>query len=401
MLILCSPGGTGKSCLANEYGHQIKTKENGCIVRWINADTADKFETSFRQLARLFDIPYVEILDSNDLIDHLISKIISLENKFIFILDNVEEYELIEYLSVRLSDLSENLIKVLITSRNKNIPNYFNKEHIIEIEAFNLEETNLYLEKHLTVFNDLNITQKERLIELVKVKDKILPTKLELTVLHINENLLGYEVNDLLNEMKVNSNTLEYVFIRLPIKARQILAYCAFLDPSFISLNIINKIFGETEVTTESLKQLAKNGLIELNERKKCVKLQRLVHEEIKECVKNNSQDIDELQVIVNKIIEALTEYASVEEASSKDKNAKAVLIEQKYAQVKWIIQIVDEICPKENKILIEKLNYCKLKEKLAKYYIVFEIKYFKSVELSEANLKEYASINEISDNEE
>ena len=203
IIVLSGFAGTGKSCLVNEYGHQIKGNEY--IVRWINADTYDNYELSFRQLARLFLIPNVEELQLNELIDHIISRIQSIEKKFLFILDNVEEYELIKYLRVKSSDLSKSLVKLMITTRYKNIIKNINQEFILELDAFNLDEANIYLKKHLTIAEQLSETQKNKLIELVQFEQKILPKKLELTVLYINENLIQYDVDELLEEIKAKS----------------------------------------------------------------------------------------------------------------------------------------------------------------------------------------------------
>ena len=130
-VVLHSFGGMGKSSLANEYGHRIKDKDNGYIVRWILADKIDNFEIAIRQLARLFNVEKIEAIESlKILIDCLNAKIVDFNGNFIFILDNVDNYESIRSFMDGINNLPINKVKLLTLRKtqiiSKNLEKYSN-----------------------------------------------------------------------------------------------------------------------------------------------------------------------------------------------------------------------------------------------------------------------------------
>ena len=278
--ILYGAEGAGKSCTANEFGHYIVDKGNEYVVRWIMADCAFNYELAFRQLARLFFIPKMEQLE---IVDHLMTKLSAFtDKKFLFILDSVEEASLVKDFVAKSAKLAESRVKILITTRHKVLVKDlgYREDSMLEVDFLSDKEINEYLDQCLRT-KSLTPERREKLIEVVKSAEaKVSQMKLQLTVNFLNGNLARSNLDVLLNEIKQDSvqngyhEVQSHLFKPLPSQQQKILYYCSYLEPSFISMTILYKLFKEPD---ESLVNLRKDGLIEMDMVKRCVKMHKLV----------------------------------------------------------------------------------------------------------------------------
>ena len=232
----------------------------------------------------------------------------------------------------------------MVTTRSKDIfsdsENNGNKldASFIDIDAFDQNETELYLSKFLKA-GKLNDTQKNNLIELLKVDNQIFPLKLKLTINYINKNLIDKKLDDILEDIKqepaTSKQVQEYLFKNLPIRHLKMLIYCSFLDPNIISLEIVNKLFKETQ---ETLENLSNDGLIELNLENRSIKIHRLVQNEICMFYEKNENNFENKFEILNHIVKVLDENTTEIQSDTLNNNEKSIKIGEEYIQIKHII---------------------------------------------------------------
>ncbi|WP_238375596.1 AAA family ATPase [Rickettsia massiliae] len=165
--------GAGKTTLAIKYGDR-QTQAQKKIVRFINADSADKVLEAYRQLAKEFTIYVIDEKEEN-IIRLVHERIANLNSAILFIFDNVEDHKDIEHYLNSIINILNDKAQVIITTKNNNLSDDI--ENII-LESFSKKEAILYLKKSLK--NRLN--KKD-------IDDKLVEDFDSNTMLH---HLIGY-----------------------------------------------------------------------------------------------------------------------------------------------------------------------------------------------------------------
>ncbi|WP_232218640.1 ATP-binding protein [Rickettsia conorii] len=232
--------GAGKTTLAIKYGDR-QTQAKKKIVRFINADSADKVLEAYRQLAKEFTIYVIDEKEENIIrLGH--ERIANLNSAILFIFDNVEDHKDIEpYLNSIINILNDKA-QVIITTKNNNLSDDI--ENII-LESFSKKEAILYLKKSLK--NRLNKKDIDKLVEDFGSNDAASPYRLSKAVAYLKANKL-LKVNDYINYFKnskddhIETILLLQLLEKSPL-AWQILQYSADVDPDFISIKIFKELF--------------------------------------------------------------------------------------------------------------------------------------------------------------
>jgi hypothetical protein len=83
----------------------------------------------------------------------------------------------------------------------------------------------------------------------------------------------------------------------MPKEQLNLLIYCSFFDPNFISLDLVNKLL---DAKVESLESLSNDGLIDFEIEKRGIKLHKLVQNEVLNYYEKNSADFEKKEEILN-----------------------------------------------------------------------------------------------------
>ena len=97
-----------------------------------------------------------------------------------------------------------------------------------------------------------------------------------------------------------------------------------------------------------------------------------------------HAQDFERPGEILSNLVQALIGYATNITKKVSNVNVEAPIVEQEYIQVKALVKFVDE----GNFAELDKAAFLKLKEKLANFYMYFEVKYAKSLQIFEEILE-------------
>jgi hypothetical protein len=109
----------------------------------------------------LFNIPNVGKKDFNELLDFLMGKIQVYRGKFLFILDNVDDFETIQSFVYRIRVLKEYKVQLLITTGQGNLIEKLDNASLIQVDSFGAIETELYYKKFLKT-GELKQSQKKK-----------------------------------------------------------------------------------------------------------------------------------------------------------------------------------------------------------------------------------------------
>ena len=138
IIIITGRGGIGKSSCAIEYG---KRNRQGKIIRYFNAESINKIDQQYKELAREFNID-VDTQQRNVIMQLINNKLSTITAKILFVFDNVDNYDDIkEYLI----NLPHN-VQTIITTRQPIL--VVAKPHIA-IEEFSNMKAKLYLKNSL------------------------------------------------------------------------------------------------------------------------------------------------------------------------------------------------------------------------------------------------------------
>jgi len=375
IIVLCAFGGTGKTTLANEYGHRMLTnmKDMNYCVRWFRAENLNKLEDDWRQLATLLNIDTANMKRIN-LIDRVNNELNKLENNFLFILDNVETYEeIVDFIKC----LPKKNTKILITTRNTQLmDNDRDDVSIINIDSFSLDEANVYLSENM---KNVDTLLKSRLIDLIRFEDKILPLKLNLMVKYLEQRLVhspNTPLEQILAELdekhdeSPSKQLTQHLFKSLTVKAKRVLAYLSIFDPELIDLRYVGELDENVE---ESMLYLLASGLVELNLENGFVRLHRLVRFEMDNFRENNKNEFDAEKEMINKILDVLISVAIDIDRNviSSKNNSESYTIEKHYIQIKsFCSREIDDMKDCDRKKL------AKLRNKLGLFYLFYEINY-------------------------
>lgn len=289
-IVLYSFGGVDKTTVALEYCNLLLQKNPDSYIRWFASDTSQNFEIQYKRLAKLLDIEINED-DFEFTIERTNMKLKKFQKDILFVLDNVEKFDYVQ----KYFKFAPNNIKILITSRDQ--LSDLNSVSIF-IEPFSLDEARCYVSKNLKI--PIDEDQSSKIIELVKTKNKdILPIKLEKIVSYINCYYLNNIEKSLSNIVNANylDNQVEFtLFLQLKLDedgSLETLHYCSFLNPDFVSIELISRILDDKIDVNQVVDKLNSLSLLTVVEKddKLGIKMHRLIQEEIKDYIENNKSD--------------------------------------------------------------------------------------------------------------
>lgn len=292
IVVLTGRGGIGKSTCAAEYG---KLQKNKWIIRYFNADSANKIDQKYSELAQEFNLNTVQ--QPKSLIMQLVNKkLSSVERKILFIFDNVEDYEDVkEYLN----NLPVN-VKAIITTRH---PELITGKPHIDLKEFTYEETQEYLKnslqkRHLT----------DEMVSKIAQSVSSLPYELKYATTFLLDNpLLNMELFDSEIGTKFKGKWFEQIATskdKIAQQSWQILQYLAYLDPDFISMKIIQTIFGtKNSKIPVAIKQLEALSLVSIIQDNNCtngLRIHRKLQSDILDFIKNHPQHSLDKKNLIN-----------------------------------------------------------------------------------------------------
>ncbi|QQV74492.1 hypothetical protein H6P87_00026 [Rickettsia tillamookensis] len=299
--------GTGKSTIAIEYGSKQRDEAKK-IVRFINADSADKIFEAYRQLAKEVAI-YTIGEKEEDIIRLVHERIANLKPSTLFIFDNVEKYKDIESYLNGIMNMPNDKTQVIITTRNNKLSEDITN---IKLKPFNREEAILYLVESLK--DRLNKQDISNLLAELSSEDAfILPYSLSKAVAYLKENKL-LRVDDYINYFKNSKDDHIETVLLLQLLEKSPLAWLilqcsAHLDPDFISIDIFKELFlVDEEKLQEPIKRLEALSLMNLTYQngQAGLQLHRLVQTITKQYInKYKEHAIDEKEIYI-RLVEVL-----------------------------------------------------------------------------------------------
>jgi tetratricopeptide (TPR) repeat protein len=365
--------GIGKSSAALEYAY--RQKSIGKVVRWFNADSEIKVNAEYRKISRELGLN-IESLVPEIMTGLVNNKINEVKSKIIFILDNVEKYDDIKN---HLMNLPDN-VKIIITTSNNNIKSSIQN---IKLEPFSEKEASQYIKQNIK-----ERVSDQDIDELIKITG-LFPYKLSKVVNYIESNKfkkVGKDIADikkyLLKDLhRSETDFLFKVLYKSPgnMTAWKILQYAAYLDPDFISIDIVKELLNINDKKLEiSVKPLEDLSLIDISMRdgNYGLKIHRMVQKEIIEHTKNFPNTSIPLKILKGNLLKTLnTLFPEVTKFPSNDwKVAELVKIHsEKVVSQKWNINLNEQ----------EEL-YCKL----SRYNMYVTSNFKKSLEYGEEGLK-------------
>ena len=301
VVFLVAPTGNGKSTAAIEYGKYFKENESKNVY-WLYADSLEKFENEYRKLAAFLCVDVN--LSENEMIIAKTNELLLSLGEVLFIIDNLENYELIEKF---MKNLPPN-VKVIITCvYNLNENDLFRS---INLEAFSFKDCEVYLRKCLK--ERINKDNINEIISFFKTdSNTISPYSLEKCVSYINSSF-SRPISSLINDIKQNINKGESEVFLLIKNVQElanktpfeILQYAIFLDPDFISLKIFTELFKINDAKLElSIRDITKLSLAELvvdKNKNKGLKFHRNTVKQIKAYMNKNkiSLELKKIQLL-------------------------------------------------------------------------------------------------------
>ncbi len=184
IVVIHFPSDSGKSALANEYGHWFQNATDTNYVYWINNNNLEK---QFRKFSNDIQIA-TDGLVLNEIFQEIKTKLIESNKKILFIVDNCVNYEKIENF---LKNLQRNIL-VVITTRDSSFKDQLREENsrIFYLQPFSQEERIEFMRKSLgskvdenaltTLLDSSNFILKDfirpivlnKLLELIKSKTR-------------------------------------------------------------------------------------------------------------------------------------------------------------------------------------------------------------------------------------
>ena len=230
-------GGVGKSQVAIEYAYRYANDYD--TIWWVSAENSSAFQEAYKAFAQRKNLLHID--DTNDwlLVLETVKAWFDEHERFLFILDNVEDFNVLSGCLPRLSG------HVLITTRNKNAPLGMH----VDIAVFSPEEATSFLRERLN---------RDECDAAVKLAERLgfLPLALEQAAAYIlvtSESCQSYL--KLLDEYGLRvftqrgaeatayaetvATTWSISFKRIKLDcARQLLNLCSYFEPDDIPLSI-------------------------------------------------------------------------------------------------------------------------------------------------------------------
>ena len=249
IVVITGPAGIGKSTCAIEFGKRYKKQH---IVRYFNTEFKTKIDQQYRELAQELNISLDQ--QSQNVVMQLVnSRLSSLTTKILFIFDNLDLYD----------DAKEYLINlptnvyVIITSRQPRLISHI--QHVV-LEEFSFQEAEVYLKNSLY---NRNLTTD--LIQQLVKNNGTLPYDLKCVAAYLLDNP-SIDNQTAINKTKIKDTLFkEFIVNSNPTKqqAWKILQYASHLDPDFINIEIVKKLFPtQIKLSSNALKKLESLSLV-------------------------------------------------------------------------------------------------------------------------------------------
>ena len=382
IVIITGQGGIGKSSCAIEYGKLHKQKK---IVRYLNAESTIKIDQQYRELAQELNIN-VEQQPRNVVMQLVNNKLNTLSTKILFIFDNIDQYDdAKEYLM----NMPMN-VKAIITTRQPRL--IANKSHIA-IEEFNREEAEKYLKNSLQ-----NRCLTNDFIHTLIKNAGTLPYDLKCVAAYLIDNpSVEHKVaaNEIASKIK---DKLFEEFITSVDKTKQhawkTLQYAANLDPEFISIEIINKLFPlNVELSSSALKKLESLSLISMinNENDRAgFKIHRKLQQNILNTAKHYAKQAISKQTLTNNLLNVLDQLFPEVLRNTNDQ----------WRTARELYSNVAKLLNTEIKVVLEKdnINLANLYYKLAKYHMIVNVNYSTALKYAKTALGQLGAFNDNQD---
>lgn len=377
IIIIAGRSGIGKSSLVIEYGKRQKQDK---IIRYFNADAATKIDQKYRELAEEMGINVER--QQKDMVMKLVNnKLGSCSNDILFIFDNVDQYEDVkDYLN----NLPSN-VKALITTRQ---PNLITEKTHITLREFNNQEADQYLQKALQK-RYIGKNDAQELIENIGT----LPYDLKCVVAYLLDSPsvdvktvnqeIGSKIKDKLFEQLAASRDEETE------QAWKVLQYAAYLDPDFISVEILNELFPQNQkLLSNAINRLESLSLVSTIADKDG-RAGFMIHRELQQAIQRSAKyhpkyAIDEKEVNNNLLIILDKLFVEV----SFDSDIKWQIAGRLMPHVKKITENRIKVIPNEAKIKRTSLYY-----KQAAYYLQVNVDYRQALKYAEMALHKRQSI--------
>ncbi|RDW59090.1 hypothetical protein BP5796_12014 [Coleophoma crateriformis] len=117
-------GGSGKSAVAIEFAYQARDQNLTCAIFWVSSFTAERFQESYREIARALQIPSADDLEK-DMLEPVRRKLTAEDRgKWLMIVDNVDDRNVLLHTKINNHQLYDYLPRsrggmVLFTTRNR------------------------------------------------------------------------------------------------------------------------------------------------------------------------------------------------------------------------------------------------------------------------------------------
>ena len=291
-------GGVGKTQLAIEYAYLALENKNYAIIFWIPAETTNTINSAYQELANFLHLNVAGLNIEN--MQTLVHKKLSTEyknNKVLFVLDNVPDYESInDYLAKIHKELSPTLSpSVLITSRSQ----YWPKPPLI-LDIFTPKEALTFVQKHLSDEKEIHILDLTTNLQRFPLALSQAASYIKKHT-NIKDYLALYSTKKTAyleifpeNKNEYNSTlwkTWNIAFNNLSTSAREILFMSAYLDPDNIPLDLFGELPIEQRIN--SIRELRKYSFITMINNNQSFKIHRLLQDVIRMSIDHNTVNVN------------------------------------------------------------------------------------------------------------
>lgn len=161
-------GGSGKSAVAIELAYQIRDSDPHCAIYWVSAITVDRFQESYRQIAKCLQIPGIDDPERNMLVPVREKLSEQSQGKWLMIVDNVDDQSVLFTTLIENQRLYEYLPSnqfglVLFTTRNRQIAVDLARNNTFSLGNMGSEEAadlvRIYLQEKKKVYSENALTE--------------------------------------------------------------------------------------------------------------------------------------------------------------------------------------------------------------------------------------------------
>jgi tetratricopeptide (TPR) repeat protein len=253
--------GSGKTTLAQEYAYKKNANDPRFIVKFMNSFT---FLSELELIGKSFKVFRKDTKTVLDFLNDLKTEInkFTIENKlrFLFIIDNVTEKDLL--VKRFISGLSENC-KIILTTKYTNLnENYFT----LTLQPFDFNDFTEILQKRDSI--TLSAPEKEVFASMgFKKGMKVSPLKLNRLLIRLKKNGNSWKFENMRSLLEREENRFRLIKNEFPI-AFECLNVLAYLSGQSVPFELLRAIFiGPNDDLIRALDYLVKHAEISVNQR--------------------------------------------------------------------------------------------------------------------------------------